>query len=116
MIELLSTPAIWLSLLTLTGLEVILGIDNLIFISIAISRLPAERQTAARYAGLSLALILRLFLLYAAVWLITFTQPLFTVYDQAVSIRDLFMLMGGLFLVVKATNEIHLGIAEASSK
>lgn len=116
MTDLLSSPSMWLSLLTLTGLEIILGVDNLVFISIAISRLPSEQHAKARYAGLALALIMRLVLLYAAVWLITFTEPLFTFANQAFSIRDLFMLMGGLFLVVKATNEIHVGIAEASGR
>jgi predicted tellurium resistance membrane protein TerC len=103
-------------LLTLTGLEIILGVDNLVFISIAISRLPHEQHNMARYLGLSLALVMRLALLYTALWLITFNQPLLTFFHQSFSIRDLFMLMGGLFLIVKATNEIHIGIASAHSK
>lgn len=116
MIELFSQPGTWLSLLTLCALEIVLGIDNIVFISIAVSRLPQENQAKARYVGLSLALIMRLVLLSVAVWLIKFTQPLFTISSYAFSVRDLFMLMGGLFLVVKATNEIHIGIAESHGK
>ncbi|MCD6047889.1 MAG: hypothetical protein K0S08_1536 [Gammaproteobacteria bacterium] len=116
MLDFLLSPNTWVTLITLTTLEIILGIDNLIFISIAISRIPQEAQAKVRYIGLSLALIMRLLLLYGAAWLITFTQPLFTIANQMISVRDLFLLMGGLFLVVKATNEIHLGIAEAQSK
>jgi predicted tellurium resistance membrane protein TerC len=112
MLDFVPPPMLWLSLFTLTSLEIILGIDNLIFISIAISRIPEEMQAKARYIGLGLALAMRLILLYAASWLITFTTPIFTLYTQAVSVKDLFMLMGGLFLIVKATNEIHLGISE----
>ncbi len=114
--EIITSPDLWISLLTLIGLEVILGVDNLIFISIAISRLPPEQQATGRYTGLSVALILRLFLLYIAAWLIKFQQPLFTISSFTFSVRDLFMLMGGLFLLVKATNEIHMGIAQAHTK
>lgn len=116
MSSLLTSPVLWLSLLTLTSLELVLGIDNLVFISIAISRLPQEQQNKARYTGLSLALILRLGLLYASLWLTHFTEPLITLFNQVFSVRDLFMLMGGLFLIVKATNEIHIGIASPDSK
>lgn len=116
MFSLFTSPVLWLSLLTLTSLELILGIDNLIFISIAISRLPSEQQNKARYVGLSLALLMRLTLLYASLWLTTFTQPLITIMQQVFSVRDLFLLMGGLFLIVKATNEIHMGIASSQSK
>jgi len=116
MFSFFTSPALVLSLLTLTCLELVLGIDNLIFISIAISRLPSEQQNKARYIGLSLALIMRLTLLYASLWLTTFTQPLITILQQVFSIRDLFLLMGGLFLIVKATNEIHVGIASSQSK
>ena len=111
-----ASSALWLSFLSLTCLEIILGIDNLIFISIAISRLPQESQKKARYLGLALALVLRLALLYAALWLVSFTQPLFSFNNLFFSIRDLFMLMGGLFLIVKATNEIHIGIAQVNSR
>lgn len=106
----------WLSLFTLCLMEIVLGIDNLVFISIAISRLPKEQQGQARFLGLSLALIMRLLLLSGAAWLISFNQSLFTVHDQAISVRDLFLLMGGVFLVVKATNEIHLGFHENIEK
>lgn len=116
MLSLFTSPVLWLSLLTLTSLELILGIDNLIFISIAISRLPSEQQNKARYVGLSLALLMRLILLYASLWLTTFTEPLITIMQQVFSVRDLFLLMGGLFLIVKATNEIHTGIVSSQSK
>jgi predicted tellurium resistance membrane protein TerC len=116
MFDFFTSPTLALSLLTLTCLELVLGIDNLIFISIAISRLPSEQQNKARYIGLSIALLMRLTLLYASLWLTTFTQPLFTIMQQIFSVRDLFLLMGGLFLIVKATNEIHVGIVASQSK
>lgn len=115
-LDLFTQPSTWLSLLTLCGLEIVLGIDNLVFISIAISRLPKHQQNSARRIGLSLALLLRLGLLSMAAWLMTFNQPLFTLFNQPLSAKDLFLLMGGLFLVIKATNEIHIGFQDSPVK
>lgn len=107
MIELLSDPAIWISLLTLTILEIVLGIDNIIFISIVASRLPPEQQARARYIGLSLALIMRIVLLSMIAWLASLTQPVFTLLGEEFSWRDIILIGGGLFLLVKGTSEIH---------
>lgn len=107
MIELLSDPAIWASLLTLTILEIVLGIDNIIFISIVSSRLPPEQQAKARHIGLALALIMRIILLSMIAWLASLTAAVFTVGDHAVSWRDIILIGGGLFLLVKGTSEIH---------
>lgn len=95
------------SLLTLTVLEIVLGIDNLVFISVVSQRLPKEQQRRARQFGLSLAWVTRLLLLASAIWLSRLTAPLFSINDFAVSIRDIFLFAGGLFLLVKATQEIH---------
>ncbi|MBN8522121.1 MAG: TerC family protein [Alphaproteobacteria bacterium] len=107
MIELLSDPAIWISLLTLTILEIVLGIDNIIFISIVASRLPPEQQARARYIGLSLALIMRIILLSMIAWLASLTQSVFTLFGEEFSWRDIILIGGGLFLLVKGTSEIH---------
>ena len=95
------------SLLTLTILEIVLGVDNLVFISITSQRLPLEQQKAARRLGLTVAWVTRLMLLASAVWIAGLTEPLFTVSDWSVSGRDLLLLGGGLFLIYKATQEIH---------
>lgn len=100
-------PQIWLSLLTLTLLEVILGIDNLVFISIITSRVPQHRQTFARRIGLVGALVMRLLFLAGIFWLITLTQPLFSLFSHPFSARDMILIAGGLFLLVKGTTEIH---------
>jgi predicted tellurium resistance membrane protein TerC len=102
-----SDPAIWLSLVTLAGLEIVLGIDNLVFIAILTNRLAEARRPLARKVGLALALITRLMLLAALAWIVTLTQPLFTVAGLAISWRDLILIAGGIFLLVKATHEIH---------
>ena len=107
MLELFSDPQAWASLLTLTALEIVLGIDNIIFISIMASKLPAHRQQSARKVGLALALITRLALLASIAWVATLTQPLFTVIEWEVSGRDLILIVGGLFLLAKGTMEIH---------
>ena len=96
----------WISLLTLTVLEVVLGIDNVVFLSIMTGKLPAERQPLARRLGLSLALVMRVLLLLAMSWLVTLQATLFTVFDEPISGRDLILIGGGLFLVAKATHEI----------
>ena len=95
------------SLLTLTALEIVLGIDNLIFISIMSNRLPVEQQSSARRTGLALAVITRLLLLASIAWLAGVTTPLFSVFDHPVSLRDLILVGGGLFLLAKGTTEIH---------
>src|SRR5918999_4262056 len=105
--EWLSDPQAWIAFLTLVALEIVLGIDNIIFISILAAKLPAEDQQRARYIGLSLALVIRVLLLFSLSWVIGLTAPLFTVFRQAISGRDLILLVGGLFLLGKATFEIH---------
>lgn len=106
-LELLTQPDVYLSLLTLTVMEIVLGIDNVVFISILVGKLPLAQQATARRLGLSLALILRLGLLFAISWLTRLTDPLFSVLGKAFSGRDLILLGGGLFLVAKATHEIY---------
>ena len=100
-------PDIWLSLVTLTALEIVLGIDNLVFIAILVAKLPAERQRLARQLGLALALITRLALLFTLSWLAGLSRPLFTVFGEGISWRDIVLIGGGLFLIAKATFEIH---------
>ncbi|MGQ0763009.1 MAG: TerC family protein [Acidobacteriota bacterium] len=105
--EWLADPSSWVAFLTLVALEIVLGIDNIIFISILAGKLPAEDQKRARFIGLSLALVIRVLLLFSLSWVIGLTAPLFTVFHQAISGRDLILLVGGLFLLGKATFEIH---------
>ncbi len=107
MIELLYDPAVWVSFTTLVALEIVLGVDNLVFIAILSGRLPAEQQPAARKVGLALALISRLLLLSALAFIVKLTQPIFELFGHAVSWRDLVLIAGGMFLLVKATHEIH---------
>jgi len=105
--EWLSDPSIWIAFATLTVLELVLGIDNVIFISILAGKLPAEQQARARYIGLALALVMRVILLFSLTWVMGLTAPLFTVFGYAISGRDLILLVGGLFLIGKSTHEIH---------
>ena len=105
--EWLSDPQIWIAFLTLSVLELVLGIDNIIFISILSGKLPAEQQPRARFIGLSLALVMRVILLFSLTWVMGLVEPLFTVFNQSVSGRDLILLIGGLFLIAKSTHEIH---------
>jgi predicted tellurium resistance membrane protein TerC len=107
MIELLTSPEAWFALLTLTTLEIVLGIDNVIFISVIVSRIPPEQAKRARQIGLGLALLFRIALLSVLVWLIGLTEPVFTYKTIALSWRDIILIVGGLFLIVKATHEIH---------
>ena len=107
MIELFSDPTVWLGLLTLVLLEIVLGIDNLIFIAILADKLPEHQRDKARVIGLSLALLMRLALLASISWLVQLTDPLFEVIGYSFSGRDLIMLVGGLFLLFKATVELH---------
>jgi predicted tellurium resistance membrane protein TerC len=106
MLELLSDPAVWASFLTLTILEIVLGVDNVIFISIASQRLPKAQQPRARFIGLSGALVMRILLLLSITWIIGLTEPVFSVAGFAVSWRDILLFGGGLFLIWKATTEI----------
>ncbi len=106
MIELFSDPAVWASFLTLTILEIVLGVDNVIFISIAANRLPEHQRRMGRLVGLAGALILRIALLFSIAWIISLEMPIFTVFDHAFSWRDLILLAGGLFLLWKASTEI----------
>lgn len=106
MLELLTSPAAWASFLTLTVLEIVLGVDNVIFLSIAASRVAPEQRRTARFFGLCGALVLRVLLLSSIAWIITLSQPFVTVEGFGVSWRDLIMLGGGAFLIFKATSEI----------
>jgi len=105
----LTDPQIWISLFTLTALEIVLGIDNVIFIAILAGKLPAAQQAKARQLGLSLALITRILLLMSLTWIMGLTAPLFTlpVLQQGISGRDLVLLLGGLFLIWKSVREVH---------
>ncbi len=103
----LTEPESWMALLTLFSLEVVLGIDNIIFIAILTAKLPAERQGSARTIGLALALITRIALLFSLAWLSRLTEPIFTVYGKSFAGRDLIFIIGGLFLLAKSTREIH---------
>ncbi len=97
----------WIALLTLSTLEIVLGVDNLVFISIVVSRLPQSQRSRARRFGIALACVSRILLLLTLAWLAGMTEPLFIVADVAISIRDLVLILGGLFLLVKSTMEIH---------
>jgi predicted tellurium resistance membrane protein TerC len=103
----LADPQMWVAFLTLLALEIVLGIDNIIFISILSGKLPAEQQARARYLGLGLAMFMRILLLFSLSWVIGLTAPLFTVLGQEISGRDLILILGGLFLIGKSTFEIH---------
>lgn len=105
--EWLTDPNIWASLATLTALEIVLGIDNLVFLSIVTEKLPPARRPLARQIGLGLALLLRLVLLSMIVWIAGLVAPIFTIFEHTVSWRDVIMLGGGLFLLAKGTFEIH---------
>jgi predicted tellurium resistance membrane protein TerC len=100
-------PQVWMALVTLTALEIVLGIDNIIFISIQASKLPVHQQEKARLVGLGLAMFIRIALLFSLTWLMGLTAPLFTVMDNEISGRDLILISGGLFLLWKSTMEIH---------
>jgi len=107
MIELLSDPQAWIAFLTLTGLELVLGIDNIIFISILVDKLPPAQRDLARRIGLFLAMFMRVGLLLVLAWIVGLTEPLFTVLQFKISGRDLILILGGLFLIWKSTKEIH---------
>jgi predicted tellurium resistance membrane protein TerC len=103
----MSSPEAWVALAALTAVEIVLGIDNIIFLSILVAKLPVAQQAKARQIGLGLAMGMRILLLLSLSWLLGFTQPLFTLLGQAISGRDLILVAGGLFLLAKATLEIH---------
>jgi predicted tellurium resistance membrane protein TerC len=107
MMELLTDPSAWIALFTLSALEIVLGIDNIIFISILVGRLPVAQRDRARIMGLGLAMFSRIALLFSIVWLTKLTQPLFTLFQHEFSGRDLILIAGGLFLLVKSVLEVH---------
>jgi predicted tellurium resistance membrane protein TerC len=103
----MTDPQAWIALATLTGLEIVLGIDNVIFISILVSKLPEHKQPRARTLGLGLAMIMRVILLVCLAWIMGLTRPLFTIFGNEISGRDIILIAGGLFLLMKSTLEIH---------
>jgi predicted tellurium resistance membrane protein TerC len=107
MTELLADPQVWIAFLTLTALELVLGIDNVIFISILVDKLPPGRRELARKIGLFLAMFMRIGLLFLLSWIVGLTEPLFSLFEQGLSGRDLILIGGGLFLLWKSTKEIH---------
>jgi predicted tellurium resistance membrane protein TerC len=107
MIESLSDPQVWIALATLTFLEIVLGVDNIIFISILSGKLPEHQQPRARRLGLLAAMLMRVALLFSLAWIIRLTEPWFTILEQEISGRDLILILGGLFLLAKSTYEIH---------
>ena len=107
LLHLLASPSAWAALITLVVMEIVLGIDNLVFVSILSNKLPAEQRIKARCLGIGLALVLRLALLSVIAWIVGLTQPVFTAFGHGFSWRDLILVAGGLFLVWKATKEIH---------
>jgi len=115
-IEFLADPAVWVSFLTLTLLEVVLGVDNVIFLSILVSRLPKELHTRARTLGLAFAMLTRIGLLFSITWLTRLTAPLFTVLSEEISGRDLILGAGGLFLMAKSVSEIHNSLEGPESR
>ncbi len=116
MFEWMYSPEAWISLATLTGLEVVLGIDNIIFIAILCGKLPVQQRAKARVLGLGLAMITRILLLLSIVWIMSLTKPLFSVFSQTFSGRDLVLITGGLFLLAKSTSEIHGDIVGEENK
>lgn len=114
MFEWLTSPEAWVALATLTGLEIVLGIDNIIFISILVGRLPEHQRDLGRKVGLGLAMFTRLALLFSIAWVMGLTTPWFTVFGEAISGRDVVLVAGGLFLLAKSTHEIHHSLEGAS--
>ncbi|MBS7456113.1 TerC family protein [Coralloluteibacterium stylophorae] len=111
MMELLTSPEAWIALFTLATLEIVLGIDNLVFVSIAVSRLPPSRRDFARRFGIAVACLTRIGLLLTLAYLARMSEPLFLLFGQGISIRDLILILGGIFLVVKGALEIRSAIA-----
>ncbi len=115
MLELLADPNVWVAFATLTVMEIVLGIDNIVFISVLVSRLPKEQADKARKLGLALALIFRIALLLVISWIISLTQPVFNINGFSPSWKDIILIAGGVFLVYKATHEMHAEIEEPHS-
>ncbi len=107
MFEWVTQPEAWIALSTLIALEIVLGIDNIIFISILVGKLPSHQRNSARQIGLVLAMLMRLALLLSIVWVMGLVSPWFTIFDNAISGRDVILIVGGLFLLTKSTHEIH---------
>ena len=116
MLEVLLSPEAWIAFATLTALELVLGIDNIIFISILVDRLPSDQREFARKIGLGMAMFMRIGLLLILSWIIGLVAPLFTVFGQGISGRDLILIAGGVFLVWKSTSEIHHAIEGAEQR
>ncbi len=112
--ELLTDPSLWAAFLTLTALEIVLGIDNIIFISILTGRLPPDQQRRGRYLGLTLAMLMRIGLLFSLTSIMSLTADLFRAFGNAISIRDLILIGGGAFLMAKATREVHNSLEGAT--
>ena len=110
MFEWITDPEAWISLATLAALEIVLGVDNIIFISILVGRLPESQRQSGRIVGLGLAMLTRILLLMSLAWMMKLTAPLFTVFNQEISGRDLILLIGGLFLIIKSSGEIKEAI------
>ena len=108
--EWISDPQAWIALATLTALEIVLGIDNIIFISVLVGRLPAEQRNRGRILGLGLAMVSRILLLLSLTWIMTLTASLFVIMGNEISGRDLILIAGGLFLLAKSTHEIHVAL------
>lgn len=107
MFEWIFIPEAWLALGTLIALEIVLGVDNIIFISILVGKLPVYQRDKARQIGITLAMLMRLMLLFSIVWVMKLVEPLFTIFDNEISGRDIILILGGLFLLAKSTFEIH---------
>jgi predicted tellurium resistance membrane protein TerC len=112
MLELLADPNVWAAFLTLTAMEIVLGIDNIVFISVLVSRLPKEQADRARKIGLTLALVFRIMLLLVISWIVSLTQPAFALFGFEPSWKDLILIVGGAFLIYKATHEMHAELDE----
>jgi predicted tellurium resistance membrane protein TerC len=115
MFDWVADPGVWASLVTLSAMEIVLGIDNIVFISVIVGKLPPEQATRARQVGLLLALVFRILLLFSLFWLAHLENELFTIFGEAITWRDLVLILGGLFLIYKATVEIH-GDVEGEEK
>ncbi len=108
--EWITQPQAWVALATLTALEIVLGIDNIVFISVLVGRLPKEQRNRARTLGLALAMLTRILLLLTLTWIMTLTAPILWVFSNEISGRDIILLAGGLFLLAKSTHEIHVSL------
>ena len=116
MFEWVASPEAWIALGTLTALEIVLGIDNIIFISILVAKLPDAQRDRARKIGIMLAMVTRLALLFSISWVMGLTEPWFTIFGEAISGRDVILIGGGLFLLAKSTHEIHSSVEGATSQ